>query len=172
MRYQTTKWRAEELTKESGMKWIVTRPSIIIGKWGEFVDILTGLVAKPPIIPVVGSGEYKLQPMYVGDLVQAFVRMLRDESLWGKTYEFGGPEQLTFDRMLDIAQEVLGVRRRKIHLPVSLMKPIIRVVEAVTSKTPITSDELAMMAEDNVTAHNALTEVFGIKPTPFREALR
>ena len=170
--YQTTKWQAEELTKASGMAWIITRPSIIIGRWGEFVDILTGLVKKPPIIPVIGSGEYKLQPLYIGDLVQAFVKMLRDESLWGTTYEFGGPDQLTFNQMLDIAQEVLGVRKRKIHLPVSLMKPVVRLMETASSKTPVTSDELAMMAEDNVTDHNALTEVFGIEPTLFREALR
>ena len=170
-RYETTKWQAEELVRGSGLQWIITRPSVIVGKWGEFAGILKDLVCKTPLVPVIGSGGYKLQPMYVGDLTEAFVRMLRDDSLWGKTYEFGGPEQLTFNRMLEITKEVFGVRKPLIHLPLSLMKPVIRTMQSITHRFPITSDQLAMLAEDNVTDHNALTDVFGIEPTPFCEAM-
>jgi NADH dehydrogenase len=205
--YQRTKWQAEELVRKSGLEWIITRPSIIIGKWGDFVQILVDLVKKPPVIPVIGSGEYKLQPLYVGDLAQAFIKMLGPAAAgtseirnskseinpkpekpetpnseseirnpqsaipWNRVYEFGGPEQLAFNQMLEITKEVLGVRKPMVHLPVALMKPVIRAMESVLPNAPVTSDELAMMAEDNVTDHNAFTEVFGIEPTAFREAL-
>ena len=179
-RYQTTKWQAEELTRASGLEWIVVRPSVIIGKWGEFVQVLVDLVKKPPVILVIGSGEYKLQPVYVGDLTQAFLHILRPVApspsrpvaAWNRVYELGGPEKLTFNRMLQVAQEVLGVRKPMIHLPVGLMRPLVRGMEAVTSRFPISADQLAMLSEDSVTDHNAFTEVFGIEPTPFAEALR
>ncbi len=170
--YQRAKWQAEELVRASGLEWIVLRPSVIIGRWGEFTRVLRDLVCKAPVIPVIGSGEYKLQPLYVGDLVQAFVKMLGGDSYWGRTFEFGGPAQLTFNRMLRITAEVLGVRKPMVHLPVPLMKPLVGVMDRITDRFPITGDQLAMLEEDNAAARNALTEDFGIEPTPFREAMR
>lgn len=171
-RYFRTKWQAEELVRNSGLEWIINRPSIIIGKRGGFVRILVDLVQSRSFIPVIGSGGYKLQPIYITDFGRAFVKMLRDSSCWGKTYEFGGPERLDFDRMLDITQDALGIHKRKIHLPVWLMKPIIGLMEAALPNPPITLDELAMLSAASATDNNALGAVFGVRPTPFGEALR
>ncbi len=169
--YHRAKWQAEETVRASGLEWIIVRPSVIIGRWGEFTQILRDLVCKTPVIPVIGSGEYRLQPLYVGDLMRAFVKILGDASVWGSLHEVAGPEQLTFNRMLRTAADVLGVRKPMVHLPVSLMKPMISVMERLTSRFPITSDQLAMLEEDNTTDRNALSEVFGVEPTSFREAL-
>ncbi|HEY3298984.1 MAG TPA: complex I NDUFA9 subunit family protein, partial [Armatimonadota bacterium] len=170
--YQTTKWQAEQLTTESGMEWIVTRPSVLIGRGGEFVDTLVELVTRPPIIPIIGSGNYKLQPLWIEDLTEAFIMMLNDDEHWGKIYELGGPEQLTFNRMIVLTCRVLGIRKPIIHLPEWLMRPIVRVLESIHANTPITSDQLAMLAEDSVTNCNTLTEVFGITPLSYRTALQ
>ncbi|MBP6963448.1 MAG: complex I NDUFA9 subunit family protein [Armatimonadetes bacterium] len=170
-RYETTKWQAEELVRASGMEWVVVRPSVIIGERGEFTGILRDLVTRPPVIPVIGTGTYRLQPLYVRDLARAFVRVQADGSLWGSVYEFGGPEQLTFNEMLRVTAEVLGVRKPMVHLPLWLMKPLIASMERLTARFPITSDQLAMMAGDSVTERNAFAESFEIEPTPFREAL-
>lgn len=170
-RYETTKWQSEEIVRVSGLEWIIARPSLIIGRSGEFLKTLIDLT-KSPVIPVIGSGEYKLQPLYIGDLAQAFIKMLGDPSLWEKTYEFGGPEQLSFNKMIETVREVLGVHKSMFHLPTALMKPAIRLMETILPNPPITSDQLAMLAEDSITDHNAFTEVFGINPIPFKEALK
>lgn len=170
--YETTKWRAERMVQDSGLEWIVVRPSTIIGRWGGFSGVLLDLVRKPPVIPVIGSGEYRLQPLYIGDLCAAFLKMIEGTSLWGRTYEFGGPEQLTFNQMLEITREVLGSRKRMVHLPLWFMRPMIRVMETVLPNPPITSDQLTMLLEESLTGQNAFTEVFGIELIPFREALR
>ena len=169
-RYQTSKWQAEELVRSSGLEWIVIRPSVVIGN-GGFVKVLLNLVGKP-VIPVIGSGEYKLQPLYIGDLTQSIAKMLRDSLHWENTYELGGPEQLPFSRILDLTCGILGIRKRRVHLSVPFARRMARIMESVLPNPPITSDELAMLQEDNITEHNALVSIFGVKPTSFSEALR
>lgn len=169
--YQTSKWKAEGQVRNSGMQWIIVRPSIVIGRWGEFVKTLSDLARKGPVIPVIGDGDYKLQPLYVDDLMNAFVKMLANDDLWCRVYEFGGPEILTFNQMIHIVREVMKVRKPVVHLPVPLVRPAIRVMGAVLSNPPITLDQLKMLEADNITEHNAFTEVFGINPKSFREAL-
>lgn len=170
--YQTTKWQAEQLVRNSGLDWIIVRPSLIIGKDSDFVGTLKGLVTKAPIIPVIGSGDYRFQPLYVGDITNAFVTMVGSTKYWDQAYEFGGPERLTFNLMIETICDLLHVRKPIVHFPLSSMKLIVRIMDSTLRNPPITSDQLAMLSEDNITGHNAFTEAFGINPVIFRNALQ
>jgi len=170
--YQTTKWQAEELTKASGLHWIIARPSLIIGRNGDFVKTLVDLATRYPVIPVIGSGEYKLQPVYAPDLIKAFIKMLDHSKYWKNTYEFGGPEQLTFNRIMSDVRRILKTKKPIVHIPMPIMKPLVGIMNSILSNPPITHDQLAMLMEDNVTNHNALTEVFGMEATPFDQAFQ
>lgn len=170
-RYQTSKWYAEELVRSSGLEWMVLRPSVMIGQGGEFVRILVDLVSKPPVVPIIGSGQYMLQPLYVGDLVRAIIKSLENDAYWGTVHELGGPKAMTFNGMIEVVKKMLRVNKPVIHIPIPLVSLFVKLASGLITRLPITYDQLRMLLENNVTDRNALIEVFEIEPTSFSDAL-
>ncbi len=87
--YHRTKWEAEEYVRQSGLDWTVFRPSLIHGPDGEFMSLMKrficGLV--PPVIPYFGTGQAKLQPVFVKDVAHCFVEALFRPETVGQTFE-------------------------------------------------------------------------------------
>src|SRR5260370_15972664 len=76
-RYHRTKWEAEEVVRASALEWTIFRPSLIYGAGDELVSMLSRLVRRAPVVPVLGSGETRLQPVAVEHVAEGFVRALR-----------------------------------------------------------------------------------------------
>src|SRR6266850_7183689 len=76
-RYHQTKWAAEEAVRASGLAWTIFRPSIIYGRGDGFVTLLASMVRRLPIVPVIGSGRARLQPVPVELVAEAFARSIR-----------------------------------------------------------------------------------------------
>ena len=51
-----------------------------------------------PFLPLVGGGNTRFQPVYVGDVAAAVVKALDDPATQGRTYELGGPTGLHVPR--------------------------------------------------------------------------
>lgn len=170
--YHRTKWQAEELCQGSGLGWTVVRSSIVVGHGDGFTPILRGLLRKGPFTPVAGSGQVKMQPIYVGDLVKCLLWCLEHEGAKGQTYEVGGPGQLSFEEMLDVVARLEGVRKPKLHIPMPAMRLIAAVQEEFLSQPDITRDQLRMMQVDNTCEPDVLKRVFGIDPVTYEEAVR
>src|SRR5215218_490907 len=100
--YFEAKWQAEQVVKNAGIAWTIFRPSIIFGPGDGFINVLADLIRKAPIIPVVGSGQTKFQPVSVNEVAESFVKALDDPSTAGQTYELGGPDILTYEQLLDL----------------------------------------------------------------------
>jgi len=169
--YHKTKYIAEELTKGSGLNYTITRPSIIYGEGDGFTARLTDVIKLSPVVPVIGTGKGLLQPIYIDDLVNVFTKVVLNPAYYGRTIELGGPEQLTFDEIMDELKEALGVTRPTVHFPVGLVRPVACVMERVLPHPPVTNDQLTMLEEDNVCTMEALEEL-GIKPVRFHEGLK
>ncbi|MGH2560431.1 MAG: SDR family oxidoreductase [Thermomicrobiales bacterium] len=171
--YLKAKWDAEQAVKASGIPWTIFRPSVIFGPGDGFINVLADLVRGYPIIPVVGSGESKFQPVAVGEVAQAYVRAVDDPAVAGQTYELGGPEILTYEGMLDIIAAKLGKRKRKVHLPVGLMRPVVSLSKPLPKRLrpPVTEEQLKMLALDNCTDHSATPELIGRQPTRLQDGI-
>ena len=168
--YFRTKHEAEKLTKVSGLEYTITRPSIIYGKGDGFTTKLIEIIKLSPVVPVIGTGRTLFQPVYVGDLVQAFLKIIYNEGYFGRTLEICGPGTLSFDEIVESLMGALGSRKVSVHVPLSLVRPAAFVMERLLPKPPVTTDQLKMLDEDNVCRLNALEEM-GIRPVPFREGL-
>jgi NADH dehydrogenase len=168
--YFEAKWQAEEAVKGSGIPWTIFRPSVVFGPGDGFVNVLADLVRKAPIIPVVGSGQSKFQPVSVTEVAEAFVAALDDPSTAGEIYELGGPDVLTYEQLLDLIAAKLGKRRRKVHVPVGLMMPIVKLAKPLPKslRPPVTEEQLKMLAVDNCTDESATARLIG--RTPMRPA--
>lgn len=169
-RYHKTKYQAEEYLKKSGLKYTILRPAVIFGPDDKSVNTFVDMVRNLPLIPVIGNGKYKLQPVSLQSVAEGFVKAIDPEKYVNKTYEIAGPEAMEYNTIMERIGEVTGKRVTLFHQPLFLMKPVIAVLENF-SIFPITSDQLTMLLEDNVCDEKPFYEDFGINPIPFKEGI-
>ncbi len=170
--YHQTKWSAEEFLRASTLDWTILRPSIIFGREGEFVNMLANLIRKLPIIPVIGGGSYRMQPVAVEEVAISFVKALELPDTIGQTYQVGGSASYSYEEILDLTGAAIGREVvRKLHQPLFMMKPVIKLLEGAAA-FPITNDQLTMMLEGNVCDPTEWAQTFDILPTSFAYGIR
>ena len=169
--YHRTKWEAEELVRASGIPWTVLRPSLIYGAGDAFTMRLSEMIRRSPVLPVIGSGRSKVQPIYIDDVASCIAKAVQGDGFMNRPYEIGGPEQLTYEQVTRAIADALGVRRPTVHMPMLFMRTMAKIAETVLPKPPVTTDQLIMLQEDNVCGMQDIREAFGIEPVGFREGL-
>jgi uncharacterized protein YbjT (DUF2867 family) len=171
--YLAAKAGAEEAVQQSGMDWTIFRPSVIFGPGDGFINVLADLVRKAPILPVVGDGLSKFQPVAVGDVADAFRRAIDDPATASHTYELGGSAVYTYEQMLDLIAAKLGKSPRKVHVPVGLMKTVVSLSSPLprSIRPPVTQEQLRMLALDNTSTQPATESLIGRRPLALAEAI-
>jgi NADH dehydrogenase len=171
-KYHQTKYRAEQAVIESGLEYVILRPSVIYGPGDGFVSMLDSLLKYSPVTPVIGSGRYRLQPIFIDDVVEIMVRSLTSTKATNQIIEVGGPEKLEYLEILDIIKAVTGRTRMNFHLPTAFMKLMAGLLEALVKPAPLTRDQLIMMEMENVLDTTEMTQLFGLQPLTMAEGLR
>jgi NADH dehydrogenase len=171
-RYHRTKWAAEEAVRSSPLPWTVFRPSIIYGRGDEFVTMLAGMLERLPVVPVIGSGRQRLQPVPVEQVAQGFARALSLAATVKHVYDVGGPDAVSMVEMLDAIAKAMGRRRPiKLHVPIGLVRPATRLLHRFPG-FPLTPDQLLMLEEDNTCDPSVFFSTFGLTPVPLSNGLR
>lgn len=174
-RYHKTKWQAEEAVRNSGLKYVILRPPIICGADDEFVNMFAKMIKQTFItrmVPVIGKGKSRMQPIYVGDVAHCFYEAAVNDDISDKAYEIGGPDAISFNEILDTIMKVMQKSRFKIHLPVAMFKPLAFLMEKTSSNPPLNRDQLIMLREDNVCDITEMKRDFKIQPKPFEDTIR
>ncbi|MFQ5925762.1 MAG: NAD(P)H-binding protein [Dehalococcoidia bacterium] len=170
-RYTYSKWQGEEAVRSSTLDFAIFRPSVMFGQGSGFTtQLIRSLTMFPFLAPVPGSGKACFQPIWVEDVVTCVVRALKGGKT-GQLYEIGGPEHLTYEQMLDTVIDVLGIKRIKVHFPLSLMRPAVMAMEKVMPNPPVTLVELAQLEVDNTTDLYSVERLFGFKPLALSQGL-
>ena len=171
--YHQTKWEAEELVRQSKLDWTIFRPSLIFGPEDQFVNMLAQLIKVLPVVPVMGDGQYQLQPVSVIDIAKGFVAALDKPEAIGKTYQCCGSQAFSYDQTLDLIAQALGqvAGTRKIHQPLWLMKPIVALLQTIPL-FPMTSDQLQMLLEGNICGDNNWQTDFSLELHEFSSSIR
>jgi len=168
--YFRNKMRGEAAVKATGIPYVIFRPSFLIGAGGEFTALLKQLTTLP-VVPVIGPGNYPVQPVYVRDMARYIVQSLDDDRYLNETFEVGGPETIEYN---DMMRETLAARGKKgilLHAPIFLVKPAVPLVEAVAPKL-LTRDQLTMLLEGSHTSDVRIRELGGFELTHFPEAIK
>lgn len=147
-KYQTTKYQAEELVKNSGLTYTIFRPSIIFGKHDKFINELAKLM-RFRVIPYFGDGNHQLQPVSVKTVAEAFVKSINNKKAFNKIYHLGGPKVYTYKELLDTIAASRGKKIIKIPIPVWLIR-VFATLFGWLPQFPITNDQLTMLLEGNV----------------------
>jgi uncharacterized protein YbjT (DUF2867 family) len=124
-----------------------------------------------PVVPIIGDGRYRLQPVWVEDVAEVFAVAVERPDLAG-TFDVAGPDQLTWHEMMDLIERALAVTRRRIGVPVSMVRFAAHAGVALPRLSPISPDQLQMLLEGNTTEANAIETVFGVRPRPFGDVVR
>ncbi len=170
--YHRTKWEAEELVRTGSIPFTILRPSLIYGPGDQFTIRLSEIIRLSPILPIIGSGTSRIQPIYIDDVTACIEKAITSDSYLNEMYEIGGPEQLTYEEVTIAIADILGVRRPMFHMPLFFMRTAARVLESVLSRPPFTTDQLIMLQEDNVCGLRDIRDAFGVEPIRFHEGLR
>jgi uncharacterized protein YbjT (DUF2867 family) len=165
------KWRAEEEVKNSGIDFVILRPSVIFGRGDGFVTVLAGIIKSIPLVPVIGSGKARFQLVSVEDVAACVAQAVEEQRILNQVVPLGGPEHLTYEDIVDLIIERLSLSRRKVHIPEPLMRFIAWTGEKVGIMLPVTADQLAMLTRDNITSLDIVERVFGFKPVSLREKI-
>lgn len=169
--YHQTKWQAEEAVRATKLDWTIFRPSLIYGSGCEFVTMISELIRKLPVVPVIGDGQYRIQPVAVGQVAESFVKALGKADTVGETYHLGGSKDYSYDQIIDIFGQALGKKKvRKLHQPLLLMKPAIKLLQSIP-QFPISDDQLTMLMEGNSCDPSNWAKTFAIEPEDFAEGL-
>lgn len=172
--YMQAKWRAEQAVIGSGMDYTVFRPSVIFGPGDGFINALAGVVKSFPVIPVVGDGTSRFQPVKVTEVARAFKRAVDDPSTTtGEIYELGGGRVYTYERMLDVIAAALGKKKPKVHVPVGVMKLVVTMSSPLPQglRPPVTSEQLKMLALDNTSDRSRTEQLIGAPPTALEDGI-
>lgn len=161
--YLHAKYQAETAVIGAGIPWIIFRPSVIFGPDDEFINTLANLVRRAPVIPVVGDGTAKFQPIAVQQVAAAIKHALDDPATISQTYELGGGTTYTYEQMIDLLASKLGVRKPKVHVPARIMRPVVSLSKALPEqlRPPVTEEQLKMLAIDNATEASATARLAG-----------
>lgn len=169
--YFDTKGRAEELVRGSGLDWTIFRPSVIFGPGDRFVNELSAAFRKVPFLPVAGDGEYRLQPVFVGDVAKGFADAVSRTDLAGRIFEIGGPERFSYNDLVDRIAEWGGRKVRRVHVPVARMARMVRFLSRF-ERFPVTVDQLAMLLSESVCDGAPYCSEFSLDPLPLSSYLR
>jgi NADH dehydrogenase len=175
-RYHQSKWAAEELVRLSGLGFTIFRPSLIYGPEDQFINLFAKVIRWSPVVPLMSSPRARFQPVPVEAVAAAFTRSLGEPRSVGQTYDLCGPETLTLSDIVDRIQEVLGKRRLKLRVPLSLARCQAACIEFVFQRLlrkapPFNRDQLLMLQEDNVGNPQPANELFGLRPAALQEGI-
>lgn len=171
--YHTTKFAAEEEVRKSGLPFVILRPSLIFGQDSAFVQQMMDVMRAVPFVrPVPGTGEYRFRPVYIDDVVECFVQSLDSPSAVGRTIELVGGEELSLNELAAEIAACIGVRKKAVHVPLSLMKMAAAAFSVLPITPPVTSVQIRMLQEGSTANPEPMMRIFGIQPAGFREGLR
>lgn len=168
--YHQSKWNAEKQVRQSGLQFTIFRPSIVFGKGGQspsFVSQLATVIRTSPFVPVIGTGDYRMQPVHTSVVAKAFCDALSSEKTIGETFELGGPNAVTYEEVVRALMQFIGTRKPIIHVPLTMLEVVIRSLGWLPG-FPLSQDQVAMLIEENVcTSVTRAYEMFQLPNVPF-----
>ena len=144
--YFRGKARVERAIHESSLSYAILRPAVLFGDDGILINNIAWLLRRSPVFVVPGSGEYRLQPIFVEDLADLSVsHAARTEN---STTDAIGPETFSFNQLLTLVADVVGSHARAVHLAPTLALALSRLIGFLQRDVILTRDEVDGLLAD------------------------
>lgn len=165
--YAASKLQGEKAVRQEFSDAIIIKPSVIFGPEDKFINLFNKILKFSPIMPLIGGGRTKFQPVYVDDISKAITNILQADatSMIGRTFELVGP--ITYS-LQDIISYILKITNRKrwlIHIPFYIAKLEAMMLELLPVKL-LSVDQVELLKYDNVATRKEGLSSLGINATP------
>jgi NADH dehydrogenase len=155
--YARTKALGEAAARAAVPGAVIFRPSILFGPEDDFFNRFAAMARLSPVLPLVGGGHTRFQPVFVGDVAAAIAQAVDGETQAGTTYELGGPEVKTFRQLMEFVLATIERRRLLVPLPFPLAALQATLLQFLP-KPPLTPDQVRLLHTDNVVSAEAMRE--------------
>lgn len=167
--YARTKALGEAAVLADAPDAAIFRPSVMFGPEDDFFNRFAALAQMSPVLPLVGGGHTRFQPVFVGDVAEALAKATDGETRAGTIYELGGPEVKTFRELMEFVLATIDRKRLLMPLPFRLAALQAAFLQFLP-KPPLTPDQVKLLRSDNVVSEQAAREGrtlegLGIDPT-------
>ena len=164
--YIASKGLGEKATRDIFPEAIILRPSVVFGPEDDFFNRFGALACYFPVLPLLGGGDTRLQPVYVGDVGQSVAAALSGLAKPGATYELGGPRTMTLRDVAELTLLAIDRRRLLVGLPLGPSRWIAASTQFASKATfgllprllTTTRDQVDLLASDNVVSAEAKAE--------------
>ena len=173
-KYARTRAEGDTAVRQVYPDAVIVRPSIVFGPEDDFFNRFAAMAQISPVLPLIGGGETRFQPVYVGDVGKALARAVAAPEAAGKTYELGGPAVFTFRQLMELMLAEIGKRRflAPVPWPVASLLGAAGDLAGAFIAPPVTADQVILLKSDNVAsgACPGLDDL-GITPTTLEAVL-
>jgi len=171
--YGRSKAEAERLVIDSGLDYTILRPTMVYGPDGglHFAQLVRLLRRIPLVTPILGSGSARLQPVWIGDVVDAIERVLDNPKAVKRTYGVSGATVVRFDELCRRICAEAGLRRVQFRVPLSLLRTIARVAAQLPGSF-LTPEALSGLSQDATLDHSVFQAECGYFPLDIDAGLR
>ena len=170
--YFAAKLAMEREVAASGLEHVVFRPTFAFGADGGALPTFLKQVKLSPVVPVIGPGTQRTQPIWVEDVAAYFAAAVDKPEAANRTFELGGPDIVDWNELYLTIARVLGKRRRLVHVPWGLARSGARLTQWAPV-APLTVDQVTMLqGPDNVVANSDAADIFKLPLVPLEEQIR
>jgi NADH dehydrogenase len=167
--YARSKAAGEAAVREAVPDATIFRPSIMFGPEDDFFNRFAAMARVSPFLPLIGGGETRFQPVYVGDVAAAIAAAVAGQAQPGTTYELGGPAVRTFRELMEFVLATIERRRLLLPIPFGLARLQAQVLQLLP-KPLLTPDQVESLRSDNIVSAQAQAEErtlegLGLSPT-------
>jgi uncharacterized protein YbjT (DUF2867 family) len=149
----------------------ILRPSVMFGRDDAFLNALLALARSSPVIPLIGGGRTRLQPVHVDDVAEAVCAALHNPAAPGGTYEIGGPESYTLREIIEMLLARTRHRRMLLPIPFALADSFAHLLEHLP-QAPLTVAQVDLLRADNIAdPHSLGLSDLGIVPKKLQDVI-
>ena len=170
-KYVSTKREGEKIVINSGLDYILFRPSSIYGAGSPDFKKIIRLYKKMPFAIVLGSGGNNIQPVYVEDVAKVVCSAINKNTAWNKLYDLGGPNPISFSESIEHICAALDVKMPKLHIPRFMLAAIAKLLEITAPQLKVNPERINIMLQDRVVDIAPAKMYLGYSPLSFKEGL-
>ena len=166
-----TKAEGERAVRAVFPQATIVRPSLTFGEDDHFFSRFATMIRSSPVLPLIGGGTTRFQPVFVGDVTAGLLELLKRSETAGKTYEFGGTQVYSFKALLELLLSALNRQRILLPIPFALAEMQAGLLELLPNP-PLTRDQVKLLKTDKVVSGMKPTlGDLGVQPRPLEEFL-
>jgi len=169
--YARSKLLAEERVKQFKRVWVILKVAEVYGASDmEAINKLIYIIKKSYFIPIIGNGEYKLAPVYVNDVVWAISKVIERDNIVNEGFIIAGPEQYSYNQIVDIISNKMGLKRKKIYLPIFIIRLLAFFCRILRSNL-IVEDQISRLLSPKSIDISKARDNFNFSPQDFQSRL-